>query len=129
MLSSDSVSKISLILDVKGKFKIKCVLKRHLAPTLVGKINRSLPLSGHSHILEKSGVYFETSVEAGLQRTRREFKKGDIAFLSVGHAVCFFYADSKIQKEMSPIGKIIDDPELLKSVQSGDDVRFYCDTG
>jgi len=128
-LSNDSVSKISLILDVKGKFKIKCVLKRHLAPTLVGKINRSLPLSGHSHILEKSGVYFETSVEAGLQRTRREFKKGDIAFLSVGHAVCFFYADSKIQKEMSPIGKIIDDPELLKSVQSGDDVRFYCDTG
>ncbi len=128
-MSNDSVSKISLILDVKGKFKIKCVLKRHLAPTLVGKINRSLPLSGHSHILEKSGVYFETSVEAGLQRTRREFKKGDIAFLSVGHAVCFFYADSKIQKEMSPIGKIIDDPELLKSVQSGDDVRFYCDTG
>jgi len=128
-LSNDSVSKISLILDVKGKFKIKCVLKRHLAPALVGKINRSLPLSGHSHILEKSGVYFETSVEAGLQRTRREFKKGDIAFLSVGHAVCFFYADSKIQKEMSPIGKIIDDPELLKSVQSGDDVRFYCDTG
>ena len=128
-MSNDSVSKISLILDVKGKFKIKCVSKRHLAPALVGKINRSLPLSGHSHILEKSGVYFETSVEAGLQRTRREFKKGDIAFLSVGHAVCFFYADSKIQKEMSPIGKIIDDPELLKSVQSGDDVRFYCDTG
>ena len=97
-MSSDSVSKISLILDVKGKFKIKCVLKRHLAPALVGKISRSLPLSGHSHVLEKSGVYFEIGVEAGLQRTRREFKKGDIAFLSVGHAVCFFYADSKIQK-------------------------------
>ena len=47
MLSSDSVSKISLILDVKGKFKIKCILKRHLAPALVGKISRSLPLSGH----------------------------------------------------------------------------------
>ena len=76
-MSSDSVSKISLILDVKGKFKIKCVLKRHLAPALVGKISRSLPLSGHSHILEKSGVYFEIGVEAGLQRTRREFKKGD----------------------------------------------------
>lgn len=129
MLSSDSVSKISLILDVKGKFKIKCVLKRHLAPALVGKISRSLPLSGHSHILEKSGVYFEIGVEAGLQRTRREFKKGDIAFLSVGHAVCFFYADSKIQKEMSPIGKIIDDPASLESIQSGDEVTLYCDTG
>ena len=49
-----SVSNLSLILDVKGKFKLKCNLKRHLAPALVGKINRSLPLNGHSHILEKS---------------------------------------------------------------------------
>ena len=77
-MSSDSVSRLSLILDVKGKLQLKCNLKRHLAPTLVGKINRSLPLSGNSHVLGKHGVYFETSVEAGLQRTRRKFKKGDI---------------------------------------------------
>ena len=76
-MSGTSVSKLSLILEIKGKFKIRCELKRHLAPTLVGKINRSLPLSGNSHSIEKNAVYFQTSVEAGLQRTRREFKKGD----------------------------------------------------
>ena len=111
-MSVDSVSKLPLVLDIKGKLKINCVLKRHLVPTLVGKINRSLPLEGHAHILGKSGIYFETSIDAGLQRTRKEFKKGDIAFLSVGHAMCFFHSDSKVQKEMSPIGRILDDPEL-----------------
>lgn len=128
-MSVVSVSKISLILEIKGKFKIRCELKRHLAPTLVGKISRSLPFGGHSHILEKNAIYFQTAVEAGLQRTRREFKKGDVAFLSVGHAICFFYADSKIQKEMSPIGKILDDPKILETAEPGDEVILYCDTG
>ena len=124
---NDSVSKLSLVLDIKNKFKLKCDLKRHLAPTLVGKINRSLPLTGHSHILEKTGVYFETSVEAGWVRTRWEFKKGEIAFLAVGHAICFFYSDTKIQKEMSPIGKVIGDVKLLENVESGDEIRLYCE--
>ena len=118
-----------LVLDVKGKFKTNCVLKRHLVPTLVGKISRSLPLGGHAHILGKSGFYFETSVDAGLQRTRKEFKKGDIAFLSVGHAICFFHSDSKTQKEMSPIGSIIDDPEILETIESGDEILLYAETG
>jgi len=105
------------------------VLKRHLVPTLVGKISRSLPLGGNAHILGKSGIYFETSVDAGLQRTRKEFKKGDIAFLSVGHAICFFYSDSKTQKEMSLIGRITDDPEILETIESGDEILLYAETG
>ena len=105
------------------------MLKRHLVPTLVGKISRSLPLGGNAHILGKSGIYFETSVEAGLQRARKEFKKGDIAFLSVGHAICFFHSDSKTQKEMSPIGRITDDPKILETIESGDEILLYAETG
>ena len=128
-MSVDSVSKILLVLDVKDKFKINCVLKRHLVPTLVGKISRSLPLGGNAHILGRSGIYFETSVEAGLRRARKEFKKGDIAFLSVGHAICFFYSDSKTQKEMSPIGRITGNPEILETIESGDEILLYAETG
>ena len=128
-MSVDSVSKILLVLDVKDKFKINCVLKRHLVPTLVGKISRSLPLGGNAHILGKSGIYFEASVEAGLQRARKEFKKGDIAFLSVGHAICFFHSDSKTQKEMSLIGRITDDPKILETIESGDEIMLYAETG
>lgn len=128
-MNTDSVSKLYIILEIKNKFKIKCELKRHLAPTLIGNIKRSLPLSGHAHLLQKSGIYFDISIDAGLQRTKREFKKSDISFLSIGNAICFFHSDSKITKEMSLIGKILDDPELLKTVIPGDEIMFYADTG
>ena len=128
-MSDNSVSKLLLVLEVKDKFKINCELKRHLSPTLVGKINRSLPLIGNSHIIKNSAVYFETSVDAGLQRTKRDFKQGDIAFLSVGHAICFFYTDSITHKDMSIIGKIADDVKLLETVESGDEIKLYCEIG
>ena len=127
-MNTNSVSKLFLILEIKDKFKIKCQLKRHFDPTLVGRINRSLPLSGNSHMLEKNAIYFGTSIEAGSQRIKKEFKKGDIAFLSVGKAICFFHTDYKTNKNMSIIGKMIGEFELFKNVESGDEIKFYSDT-
>ena len=42
---------------------------------------RSLPLEGNAHMLGQSILYFETAVDSGIERSRSEFKKGDIAFL------------------------------------------------
>ena len=79
-------------------------------------------------MLEKNAIYFGTSIEAGSQRIKKEFKKGDIAFLSVGKAICFFHTDYKTNKNMSIIGKMIGEFELLKNVESGDEIKFYSDT-
>jgi len=123
-----SVSKSLIVLEIPAKFKIKCELKRHLSPSLVGTINRSLPVSGTIHMLGTSGVYVESNIEAGGERTRKEFKKGDIAFLSVGHAFCFFHKDTKVGKELTPIGKMLDDSQELLKAESGDEVSIYCGT-
>ena len=80
-------------------------------------------------MLGTSGVYVESHIESGGERTRKEFKKGDIAFLSVGHAFCFFYKDAKVGKDLIPIGKILDNPEDLLKTESGDEVSIYCDIG
>tara|TARA_B100001540_G_scaffold61283_1_gene55109 strand:- start:36 stop:425 length:390 start_codon:yes stop_codon:yes gene_type:complete len=122
-----SVSKSVVTLEIPGKFKIKCELKRHLSPSLIGTINRSLPVSGTIHMLGTSGVYVESNIESGGERTRKEFKKGDIAFLSVGHAFCFFHKDTKVGKDLTPIGKILDDSQELLKAESGDEVSIYCD--
>lgn len=122
-----SVSKSVVTLEIPGKFKIKCELKRHLSPSLVGTINRSLPVSGTIHMLGTSGVYVESNIESGGERTRKEFKKGDIAFLSIGHAFCFFHKDTKVGKDLTPIGKILDDSQELLKAESGDEVSIYCD--
>ena len=128
-MDGGSVSKLYVILEITGKFKIKCELKRHLSPSLVGTINRSLPITGTIHMLGTSGVYVESHIESGGERTRKEFKKGDIAFLSIGHAFCFFHNDAKVGKDLIPIGKILDNPEDLLKTESGDEVSIYCDIG
>jgi hypothetical protein len=127
-LSSPSVSKKQLILEIRGKVKISCDLKRHLSPRTVGTIMRSLPLEGNAHLMGQSILYFETNVDSGTERARSEFKKGDVAFLPSSGSICFFINDVTSGKTMTPIGKLGDDVDVLKTVKSGDVLCIYEDT-
>jgi hypothetical protein len=128
-LSSFSISKKQLILEIKDKAKISCELKRHLSPRTVGTIMRSLPLEGHAHLMGKNIAYFETSVDSGTERPRKEFKKGDMAFSSSSGSICFFIADSVPGKIMTPIGKMTKNVDELKALKPGDVFLLYEDTG
>lgn len=128
-MNSSSVSKIILVLEVRGKLKIACELKRHLSPKTVGTIIRSLPLEGNAHLLGKSIAYFETPIDSGIERPRTNFKKGDIAFLPVEGSICFFVNDSEPGKKMTPLGKVTSNVDALKDVKSGDVFSFYADNG
>ena len=128
-MSIDSVSRKQIILEIQGKSKIPCDLKRHLSPRTVGTIMRSLPLEGHAHLLGKSILYFETTIDSGIERARTEFKKGDVAYLPSSGSICFFIADVVSGKTMTPIGKLIDNIDALKDVKSGDVFRIYEETG
>lgn len=124
-LNADSVSRKQLILEIKGKTKIPLELKRHLSPRTVGIIMRSLPLEGNAHLLGKSIAYFETSLDSGIERARKEFKKGDVAFLPSTGNVCFFINDAAPGKTMTPIGKLTDKIDSLKDVKPGDIFTVY----
>jgi hypothetical protein len=128
-LSSSSVSKKQLILEIKGKAKISCDLKRHLSPRTVGTIMRSLPLEGHAHLMGKSIAYFETKIDSGTERARKEFKKGDVAFSSSSGSICFFIADSTPGKSMTPIGKLAENIDALSNLKPGDVFLLYEDFG
>jgi len=128
-LSSASVSKKQLVLEIKGKAKIPCDLKRHLSPRTVGTIMRSLPLEGHAHLMGKNIAYFETSIDSGIERPRKEFKKGDVAFASSSGSICFFIADSVPGKTMTPIGKLVENVDALMDLKPGDVFSLYEDTG
>ena len=128
-MSSSSVSKKQLVLEIKGKAKISCDLKRHLSPRTVGTIMRSLPLEGHAHLMGKSIAYFETKIDSGTERARKEFKKGDVAFSSSSGSICFFIADSVPGKSMTPIGKLAENSDALSNLKSGDVFLLYEDLG
>ena len=127
-MSTSSVSRKQLILEIQGKAKISCDLKRHLSPRTVGTIMRSLPLEGHAHQLGQSILYFETSIDSGIERARTEFKKGDVAFLPSSGSICFFITDVTSGKTMTPIGKLSNNIDALKDVKSGDVFRIYEET-
>ena len=89
---------------------------------------RSLPLEGHAHLLGKSILYFETNMDSGIERSRTEFKKGDVAYLPSTGSICFFLNDAIFAKAMTPIGKLGENIEALKDVKSGDVFSIYEDT-
>ena len=128
-METESVSKIKLILEIRDNGKLECELKRHLSPRTVGIITRALPINGNAHLMSSSIAYLESAVESGIERQRKEFKKGDIAFLPNNGSICFFFEDTVTTKAMSPLGKIISNVDALKTIKSGDVFSFYHATG
>ena len=119
-MCSGTVSKINVILEVNGRERIKCQLKRHLSPMTVGLITRMLPLEGNVHQMGRSIMYFETGINSGIERKRTNFKKGDIAFLPTEGSICFYMDDISDGKPMTIIGKIIDGIDKLSETKSSD---------
>ena len=119
-MCSGTVSKIDLVLEINGRERIKCQLKRHLSPMTVGLITRMLPLEGNMHQMGRSIIYFETGINSGIERKRTDFKKGDIGFLPTEGSICFYIDDISDGKPMTIIGKIVDDIDKLKGVKSSD---------
>jgi len=119
-MSPGTVSKIDVILEVNGRERIKCQLKRHLSPITVGLITRMLPLEGNVHQMGRSIMYFETGINSGIERKRTDFKKGDIAFLPTEGSICFYMDDISDGKPMAIIGKITDGIDKLSGIKSSD---------
>jgi hypothetical protein len=124
-MSAGSVSSSHLVVEIKGKSKLSCELKRHLSPKTVGSILRSLPLEGNAHFLGQNIIYFETVISSGVERQRKEFKKGDIAFSPAGGSICFFLSDVVSSKAMTPIGKLLSNIDSLTNVKAGDVIALY----
>ncbi len=119
-MSAGSVSKVELVLSIKGKSQLSVELKRHLAPMTVGTIVRSLPLEGNAHTMNGNIVYIDTNLNAGGEKLRTQFKKGDVAFMAASGSICFFLDDVTSTKSMTLIGKITSNIDSLKELKPGD---------
>ena len=119
-MSVGSVSKQDLVLTLKGKTSLNLELKRHLAPKTVGTVMRSIPIEGNAHMIGNSIAFIDTTIRAGGEKLRTQFKKGDIGFLASNSSICFFIDDVSNMKFMTLIGKVVSNLESLKDVKPGD---------
>ena len=127
-MPSDSVSIINVFLEISGKARISCQLKRHLSPRTVGLIARSLPIRDNVHRMSKSVVYIKTNIDSGMERKKTDFKSGDIAYFPTGGCICFFLNDVLDGQPMTPIGRLLSNIENLKDMKTGDILTLYSET-
>jgi hypothetical protein len=119
-VSAGSVSKHDLIVSLRGKITLNLELKRHLAPKTVGTIMRSFPIEGNAHIMDGNIAFMETSINAGGEKLRTQFKKGDVGFLASNRSICFFIEDAASTRSMTLVGKITSNLEGLRNIKPGD---------
>ena len=119
-MSAGSVSKIEVALLVKGKGQSSAELKRHLAPKTIGSIIRALPLEGNAHMMGATMTFMDTNLNAGGEKLRTQFRKGDVGFMASNGSIWFFLSDVVQTKPMTLIGKIVSNLEILSEVKPGD---------
>ncbi len=122
-MAAESLSESVLVATIYGKGQIKARVYKHLAPTTLGEIQRSVPFGGNVNFYERSFAYILTPVVAGEEKSRKNFKRGSIAFMPAGCLLCFFLDDTSSYKPMNPLGEISEGFELLYNLRRGDSIR------
>ncbi len=119
LVTSGSVSRIPITIDIVNKGSSSAELKRHLSPLSVRMIINCLPLQGRVYKIIDSITYIETSIVIGAEKQKKEFKRGEIAFMTSNNSICIFTKDA-ISKPMNPLGIVKSNLELIEFTQAGD---------
>lgn len=123
-MSQNSVSAMEMKGTVLGKGSFVGRLHKHLSPVNIVRIQRALPLNGRINLYEKNFLYILTTVVTGEEKARKEFRRGEIAFMPGGCMLCFFLQDTRSYKPMNPLGEIIEGLPLLESCKRGDSIEI-----
>lgn len=118
MGSSLTGERISIFIESIGS--IDGLLQRFLAPRTVDAIIKILPIAGRAALLE-GVLYIPIPLKLGLgvEKGVTLAKRGSIGYWPFANALCLFYDNIKMRTPLSLVGRILDDPEILKPVISG----------
>ncbi len=92
-----------------GHFYI--MMKRHLAPQTVGRIESILRMQRHVRtrgIIRTNRLFMNMKIGAvPKEKPRTSFKKGEVAYWIQSSAVCIFLEDQKNVPSMNPTGEVV----------------------
>jgi hypothetical protein len=108
-------------------------VKASLEVTGPGKqLFEALPISGSVNTWGDE-IYFTISESLEVSETTEVVEIGDIAFWKPGNALCVFFGltpmstpgEIRPASRVSVVGKIDDDPRVLKKAKDGDTIEIY----
>ncbi|RLF11186.1 MAG: hypothetical protein DRJ98_04155 [Thermoprotei archaeon] len=105
-------------LELEGLGDAEAELIRIYAPRTVEALAKSMPV--RSRVYPGQGyVYFQVPLSMGVEKPRREMEEGSLAYWPQAKAVCVFYKKMKFNYDLSLLGKITGNLELLVKVKAG----------
>ena len=109
---------------MQGKGYAEGEMLRHLSPITVGTLCRSMPIIGRINRFDDFFIYIITGSVLGVEKAKKNYRRGEISFLALNGALCIFLKDSSLAKPMNPVGKVIRGLEFLESMIHGDVLRI-----
>ncbi|MBS7609776.1 hypothetical protein KEJ19_04300 [Candidatus Bathyarchaeota archaeon] len=105
---------------IEGIGSIDGLFQRFLAPRTVEALIKILPIAGRAALLE-GGLYIPIPLKLGLgvEKGVALPKRGSIGYWPFANALCLFYDTIKMRTPLSLVGRVLDDPRILRSVVSG----------
>ncbi len=83
-----------------------------------------LPIRARVSRYKDSFISILTDIVAGSEKAKREYSRGDIAFLTYNGSICIFLKDVKLDKPMNPLGRVVKGFEIIESLNSGDSITL-----
>jgi hypothetical protein len=115
-----SVSRVELRLLLPQKGTATVEVFRHLAPTTVGLLLRSLPLQARISRQTPGVVSILTSLQVGPEKPRTRFECGDIAVQTVSGHVWVFVRSGIVARGLNPVGRVTTGLAALEAARAGD---------
>lgn len=115
-----SLSKIRLKLIVRHKGNAEAEVFRHLSPLTISELLRNLPMEGRIFRSNNSFGYINPGFQAGIEKSKHNFKRGEIGYMAFCSSLCFFFKDCQAARPVNPLGKVVSGLETLENTTSGD---------
>jgi hypothetical protein len=117
------VSRISVKFKLEGLGEAEGVITRVSAPLTVEAILRLLPFEGRAHPC-LGGICFGVGLRRGEEKAKRNVQAGSLAYWPMSDSICVFHSDVKVYSPVNVIGRITENVECFKEINSGVKVRI-----
>jgi len=117
-MASSELSETWVTFTVEGLGALSGRLLRFLAPRTVDAIVKSLPLSGRITRIA-GGLYFQVGLRLGVEKARRQFKRGEVAYWPLADALCLFEREAMLYTPANPVGSVESGLEIAEQAKSG----------